>query len=42
MLAQSLERAGRFVDSCGVGPEDVPLSRYCYQPNGNESTENRA
>ena len=42
VLAQSLERAGRFVDSCGVGPEDVPLSRYCYQPGGAESTEKQS
>ena len=42
VLSQSLERAGRFVDSCGVGPEDVPLSRYCYQPSGTESTEKQS
>ena len=42
VLSQSLERAERFVDSCGIGPEDAPLSRYCYQPNGNESTEKQS
>ena len=42
VLSQSLERAERFVDSCGIGPADAPLSRYCYQPNGNESTEKQS
>jgi len=42
VLSQSLERAERFVDSCGIGPEDARLSRYCYQPSGNESTEKQS
>lgn len=29
-----LIRAGRFVDSCAVGPEEARLSRYTYQPEG--------
>ena len=42
VLSQSLERAERFVDSCGVGPEEAPLSRYCYQPNGTDSAEKQS
>jgi len=29
-----LVRAGRFLDTCGVGPEPYKLSEYCYQPGG--------
>ncbi len=29
-----LVRAGRFLDSCGVGPAPYNLSEYCYQPGG--------
>lgn len=29
-----LIRAERFVDSCGAGPENAKMSRYCYQPGG--------
>jgi hypothetical protein len=28
-----LIRAGRFVDSCGVGPEEAKMSRYAYTPD---------
>ena len=39
VLPDSLQRARRFVDSCGVGPEGLLLSRYCYQPGAAESAE---
>jgi len=42
VLPDSLERARRFVDSCGVGPEGLLLSRYCYQPGAAESAEKRS
>ena len=42
VLPDSLVRARRFVDSCGVGPEGLLLSRYCYQPGAAESAEKRS
>jgi len=32
VLEATLERAGRFVDSCAVGPSEAPGSRYTYVP----------
>jgi hypothetical protein len=32
VLEATLERAGRFVDSCAVGPSEAPGSRYAYVP----------
>lgn len=31
-----LTRAGRFVETCAVGPEEVKLSRYAYMPGQEE------
>lgn len=32
VLKEPLERAERFVDTCGAGPENAKMSRYGYQP----------
>ncbi|MCL4201832.1 MAG: terpene cyclase/mutase family protein [Pirellulaceae bacterium] len=32
VLKPPLERAARFVDSCGVGPDGAKMSRYAYTP----------